>query len=196
MAAVPAVAANALDRWLDGFSSVQASFTQEIRDARGQLVENGRGELYLARPGRLRWDYRPAGAAADAGQLLVCDGVKLWFFDRDLAQVTVRDAADALATSPLMLLAGAAADVDRVFAVAPLSGGAEGVSVTPRTGSSDFERAELRFRRGALAGLQIHDRLGQVISLQFTRVVRNARIDPALLQFTPPAGADVIGATP
>jgi len=194
-AAVPAVAAtaNALDAWLGGLQTWRASFTQLVRDAHGKTVERGRGELIVVRPGRFRWEYRPEGAPADGGQLLVADGTKLWFYDRELAQVTVRDAAEALADTPVMLLSGASEQALRGYTIVPLARPADGVSVVPRAGGGDFARAELRFRGAQLVGMLINDRLGQTVTLEFANGRRNARIDAALLQFTPPPGVDVIG---
>jgi outer membrane lipoprotein carrier protein len=189
----PAVAGNALDSWLTGLQSLRTSFAQTVRDAHGKIVERGRGELIIVRPGRFRWDYRPEGAPATGGQLLVCDGGKLWFFDRELAQVTVRDAASALRDTPVMLLSGSPEQAAKTFDVAPLPARADGVSVVPRTGAGDFARVELHFRGGQLVSMQINDRLGQTATLEFAGSQRNARVDPALLQFTPPAGVDVIG---
>jgi outer membrane lipoprotein carrier protein len=190
---LPAPAGNALDSWLNGMQTLRTAFTQTVRDARGKSVERGRGELLIARPGRFRWDYRPEGSPADGGQLLVADGSKLWFYDRELAQVTVRDAASALKDTPVMLLSGSAADAARTFEIAPLPARANGVSVTPRSAAGDFARAELRFRGGQLVSMIVNDRLGQTVTLEFSGSQRNARIDPAQLQFSAPAGVDVIG---
>jgi outer membrane lipoprotein carrier protein len=191
--ALPASAGNIFDSWLNGLQSLRSTFAQTVRDAHGKIIERGRGELVVVRPGRFRWDYRPEGAPLDGGQLLVCDGSRLWFYDRELAQVTVRDAASALADTPIMLLSGAPEQATRTFEIAPLSMGASGVSVVPRSGAGDFARAELRFRGGQLVAMVVNDRLGQTVTLEFTGSQRNARVDPALLQFVPPAGVDVIG---
>lgn len=195
LAAATASAATALDSYLTGFTALETRFTQVIRDARGKQIESGSGELLILRPGRFRWDYREAGAAGDAGQLLVCDGAKLWFYDRELAQVTVRAAAGALAATPISLLSGSAAEARAAFDIVdlPRRAGLAWVAVTPRQPGGDFARAELGFRNGELVSMQVNDKLGQTVTLQFTHSVRNARIDAARLAFTPPAGVDVIG---
>jgi outer membrane lipoprotein carrier protein len=191
--ALPAAAGNALESWLAGLQSLRTAFTQTVRDAHGKLVERGRGEMIIVRPGRFRWNYRPEGAGVDGGQLLVCDGSQLWFYDRELAQVTVRAAAEALADTPVMLLSGSPEAAEKTFAIAPLPPPASGVSVEPRSGAGDFAHAELRFRGTRLLSMQVNDRLGQVVTLEFSGSQRNARIDAALLKFTAPAGVDVIG---
>ncbi len=50
--------------------------------------------MWLARPGTISgWSLYETPYQ----QLMVCDGEKIWFYDPDLSQVTVRPAAAALA---------------------------------------------------------------------------------------------------
>jgi outer membrane lipoprotein carrier protein len=77
-----------LDKYFDGLTTLRASFTQRVKDARGKEVESSSGTLVVSRPGKFRWEIHPK--AGGAGQLLVADGKNVWFFDRDLEQVTVR----------------------------------------------------------------------------------------------------------
>ncbi len=185
-------APTALDRYLDGLRGLRAAFTQQAVDAAGKVVETGSGELLVSRPGRFRWQYQPAEGGP---QLLVADGRNLWFYDRDLQQATVKPASAGLGATPIMLLSATPADLHGAFELRalPARDGADWVAVTPRDASADFASAELGFRAGQLAGLVIHDRLGQVVTLQFTRSERNAGVPDAQLRFTPPEGVDLIG---
>jgi outer membrane lipoprotein carrier protein len=195
LAATANAADDPLARYLAGLVTLQADFAQTTTDARGKQVESGKGRLLVQRPGRFRWEYRAQAAGDDGGQVLVADGRNLWFYERDLAQVTVRDVAEALEATPVVLLSGTAAEVDAAFAIAaaPRRDGLDWVSVTPRAQGGDFSRAELGFRNGALMSMQISDKLGQTVLLRFTHSARNTPIAPAELQFTPPGGVDVIG---
>lgn len=199
--AVPAAQGDstALDRYLASLTTLQADFQQQVIDSRDKVVERGSGKLSLQRPGKLRWDYVPDSgsgpAGADTGQLLIADGRQLWFYDRELAQVTVRTMDDALLASPMVLLSGTPAQVAMAFDVSalPAIDGAERVQVTPRNHGADFSRAELSFKGGALTMMRIHDKLGQVAVLHFTGAVRNAEIPAAQFAFTAPPGVDIIG---
>ena len=98
-ALLPAVAgadtaadARAAARLSSAIASLQgwrAEFQQTVTDANGERTETAEGSVSLARPGRFRWDYRRPP------QLIVSDGATVWLYDADLAQVTVRPAADA-----------------------------------------------------------------------------------------------------
>ena len=191
--ATQALAADtALDRYLDGLSTLRTKFSQRVVDASGKQLESGEGTLLVRRPGRFRWEYTPS----DAGpQLLVADGTNLWFYDRELQQATVKPAAAALTATPVMLLSGTAAELRAAFTVAAIGehDSLDWVLVTPRSASAEFASAELGFHGGQLARLVIHDRLNQTDTLVFSDSARGARITDAELRFTPPPGVDVIG---
>jgi len=213
LAAAPAAAAlpATLQGFVSGLSTYTAEFEQQVQDARGQSVARGRGTLWVQRPGRFRWDYRPAAVKGDtpganaggsdnggndnSGQLLLADGRNLWLYERDLAQATVRDAASADAAAPMLLLSGDAAQIEAAFILSaePDRDGLRWVEVRPRAAAADFARAELAFRGNALVRMVISDKLGQVTTLVITRGQRNPRLDAALFRFTPPPGVDVIG---
>lgn len=182
----------ALGRFLEGLTTLRAEFAQTVVDGSGKTIETGRGTLLVHRPGRFRWEYQPADGGA---QLLVADGANLWFYDRELQQATVKPAAAALTATPVVLLSGSAAELGSTFALVD-AGTREDLSwvqVTPRSATAEFSSAELGFRGRQLLRLVIHDRLNQTVTLNFTRSERGARINDAELQFTPPAGVDVIG---
>jgi outer membrane lipoprotein carrier protein len=193
VAVTPAAASTALDRYLDGLSTWAADFTQGVVDSRGRRVGRGSGRLVIVRPGRFRWELAPE-TAGESGQLLVADGRNLWFLDRDLEQVTVRPQDQGLSQSPAMLLSAAARVRDAFDVVAQgREDGLEWVRVLPRDAAADFRLARFGFRGSELVRLVVEDKLGQRTTLDFRNPRRNAPVDPQLVRFTPPAGADVIG---
>jgi len=208
LAAAPAGAAlpEPLQRFLGELHTYRAQFEQQVQDARGQVVDRGHGTLWVQRPGRFRWDYRPGAEAGDGattgggdanevGQLLVTDGRNLWLYERDLQQATVRDAASAAAAAPMQLLSGDVAQLEGAFIVTRGADrdGLQWVEVKPRSATADFSRAELAFKGPALARMQISDKLGQQTTLRFTASERNPVLKDGFFTFTPPAGVDVIG---
>jgi outer membrane lipoprotein carrier protein len=196
--AASAVPATALDRYLNGLDSLSASFKQTVTDGHGAPVSAGSGQLLVQRPGKFRWDYIPDAAHPQpgaSGQVLVADGKNLWFYDRELAQVTVKPVESALSSTPIILLSGSSAQLHESFEINAQGGhdGLDWVAVTPRNSEADFSRAELGFAGEQLGRMIVHDRLGQTVELDFSRSARNQRIDSKALQFEPPAGVDVIG---
>jgi outer membrane lipoprotein carrier protein len=195
IAAGTAFAANdtALDRYLKGLQSLRVSFTQTLADSHGKELDRSRGTLLVLRPGKFRWEL--AGSQGTGGQLMVADGRNVWFFDRDLEQVTVKPADAALSATPAMLLSGTA-DVRENFKLED-AGSREGLDwllVEPKRNEADFRSALLGFGTGgALQRMIIEDKLGQTATLLFDKSQRNAKVAPEEVSFTPPRGVDLIG---
>lgn len=189
-----------LDRFLGHLKTLDVRFRQTLVDAHGAEISRSSGTLIVERPGRFRWDVRPrgaaaGGAAAGAGQLMVGDGRNVWFYDRDLEQVTVRPVSAALSATPAMLLSGTV-DVHEHFKERP-AGRREGldwVFVEPRDPSgADFRNALFGFQHGTLERMILEDTLGQVATVVFQHVEVNVPVSAQLLTFSPPPGVDVIG---
>lgn len=184
-------AAQRLESALAGLAGFRAEFRQSVTDARGQLIESAEGTVSLARPGRFRWDYRVPE------QLIVSDGVTVWFHDVGLEQVTIRAAADTLAGTPAMLLSGEG-DIQAEFAISD-GGTDEGFAwsrLTPRSEDGDFRELRVGIGAGELRRMTLLDRLGQVTRLEFDRVERNPRFGKSTFSFTLPPGVDVVGRSP
>jgi len=196
LAAVPAVAAveaeslARVESWLKSVKTLSADFVQVVRNRDGQISSRVTGTLSLSRPDRFRWDYREPYV-----QVIVADGRKLWLYDADLEQVTVRPLESGLGSTPAMLLSGTGSVGDS-FSAGPVERDGEWTwcRLVPRQHGSDFESVSLGFDdRGGLVAMQLLDKLGQSTELDFSDVALNKALDPALFQFTPPKGADVIG---
>lgn len=197
--AAPEAAHTVLDTWLTGLKSLRAQFTQTVKDAQGHQTDQTSGELLVLRPGRFRWESHDgtdtaSAPTADSGQVLIADGRNVWFYDRDLQQVTVKPVDAALSATPIMLLSGGA-DVRKAFEISD-AGEKDGLSwlrVKPRGGEADFRQAVLGFAGAELKQMILEDKLGQEATLTFSRSQRNAPVTTAEVSFTPPKGVDVIG---
>ena len=181
-----------LDSYLEHLKTLRAEFSQAVTDGRGQQVQKADGQLIIVRPGRFRWELTPSGSASP--QVMVADGKNLWFYDRDLEQVSVKSAAAALTATPASLLAGDE-NIRQLFTVT-LAGRKDGfdwVKVVPKAGDADFREAQLAFSLGELKRMVLKDKLGQTVRLDFLHSERNAPVAESEVKFTPPASADVIG---
>src|SRR6185295_1283126 len=180
-----------LDQYLDGMRTLRTEFSQAVTDGRGEQVQKAEGKLVIVRPGKFRWELTPAGNPL--AQLMIADGKNLWFYDRDLEQVSVKPAT-VLTATPASLLSGAG-DIRALFTVsmAGKRDGLDWVRVVPKTSDADFREAQLAFTRGELKRMVLKDKLGQTVRLDFLTSSRNVPVPDTEVQFTPPAGADLIG---
>ena len=180
-----------LDTYLTHLKTLRAEFAQTVTDGKGVEVQKAQGTLVIVRPGRFRWELTPDGSSP---QLMVADGKNLWFYDRDLEQVSVKAATAALTATPAGLLSGDG-DIRELFTVAPAGkkDGFDWVLVTPRESDADFREARLGFGESQLKRMVLKDKLGQTVRLEFFTSERNQPVAESEVKFTPPSGADVIG---
>jgi outer membrane lipoprotein carrier protein len=178
-----------LDAVMKSVQSVQADFRQTVKDAQGRKVEESTGVLAINRPNRFRWDYQEPHP-----QVIVADGSKLWLYDPDLEQVTVRKLDQSFAGTPAMLLSGEGALQDS-FTIqgSEKRNGIEWLTLAPKRGDTDFKRVRIGLKNDTLAGMELSDKLGQVTTLEFSNVQRNPPFKNDRFVFTPPPGVDVIG---
>ena len=187
-----AVQASSIERfqgYLRSTRSAQADFEQRVFDGRRKLVQTAAGKFSFERPGRFRWSY-----ATPTRQLIVGDGERVWIYDEDLAQVTVRRLARALGSTPAALLAGSA-DVAQAFEFTELGirGGLEWLEATPREADAGFARIRLGLSAVGVEAMELVDHFGQTTHLRFSNIERNPALDGARFRFTPPPGTDVLG---
>jgi outer membrane lipoprotein carrier protein len=185
-----------LDSYLTNLKTLRAEFSQVVTDGKGAEVQHAEGKLVIVRPGRFRWELTPSSAKGTSAspQLMVADGRNLWFYDRDLEQVSVKPASSALTATPAGLLSGDG-NIRELFTVAPAGrkDGFDWVLVTPKESDADFREARLAFSMSELRRMVLKDKLGQTVRLDFRASERNPPVAEAEVRFTPPAGADVIG---
>jgi len=187
--------ASSLERFsefINGTVQAQGEFEQKIFDSNRKLVQESRGALAFSRPGKFRWTYVKPYA-----QLIVGDGSKIWIYDEDLKQVTVRKLDQALGSTPAALLAGNN-EAMRAFRLSDKGSkdGLEWLEALPRDKEGNFERIRMGFGASGLQVMELVDGFGQTTVLKFNSLERNPRLDPALFRFSPPKGADVIGDVP
>src|SRR3954462_7838922 len=137
--------------------SAKANFEQKVYDRGGKLAQESKGSFVFLRPGRFRWVYEKP-----VDQLIVGDGERVWIYDRDLNQVTVRRISKALGSTPAALLAGAS-DVDKAFEMTDggLRDGLEWLVAKPRESEAGFDRIRMGFSTGGLEAMELTDNFGQ-----------------------------------
>jgi outer membrane lipoprotein carrier protein len=189
----------ALAGGLDDFLAFNAStktatarFEQQVFDRAGKVAERASGTFAFQRPGKFRWVYDKPNK-----QVLVGDGTKLWIYDPDLSQVTVKRIDQAISSTPAALLAGRD-DITALFTLrdAGTADGLNWVEATPKAQDTGFERVRLGLQGKTLAAMELHDQLGGRTMLRFLDLKANAPVAADSFRFTPPKGADVLEDAP
>ncbi len=178
-----------LHRFLESTKTLRTDFAQIVVAKNGMKPQQSLGVMMLSRPGKFRWQIDKPYS-----QLLVGDGEKVWIYDPDLRQVTVKQFGAALGSTPAALLLGGNS-LDKNFTLREVGEreGLEWLEATPKQPDSGFEKLQLGFAGNDLKAMELFDNFGQTTSLIFSRLERNPPLASTLFRFTPPAGVDVIG---
>jgi len=180
-----------LDRLNDFYQHVhafRAQFSQTLTDADGNEVQKSSGSVEIQRPDRFRWDY-----TKPYPQVILGDGQRLWIYDSELEQVTVKDMAGAVGNAPALVLSGKRPlKADFVIKELGSRDGLEWVQLTPKRKDSDFKSVRIGFGK-ELERLDLEDSFDQTTHIHFIHLQRNPKLDPKLFRFKVPAGVDVVG---
>jgi outer membrane lipoprotein carrier protein len=185
----PAASLERFSEFINETLTASGEFEQKIFDRNLKLLQESRGALAFSRPGKFRWNYVKPYA-----QLIVGDGSRVWIYDEDLKQVTVRKLDQALGSTPAALLAGNN-EAMRAFMLSDKGArdGLEWLEALPRDKEGNFEKIRMAFGSSGLEVMELVDSFGQTTVLRFESLERNPKLDPGLFRFSPPRGADVIG---
>ena len=176
-----------LKAFLNKASSLEASFVQIQVDEKGNLGKRSNGMFYLQRPGKFRWNYEKP-----YHQEIVSSAGKVWFFDKDLDQVTAKKLNQAIGSTPALLLTGDV-PLEKNFTIESQSD-EEGIAIIkliPKSEESGFKYVQIGIENDLLVGMELSDNFGQLTRIYFENLKTGIKIDPALFVFKPPQGVDV-----
>jgi outer membrane lipoprotein carrier protein len=168
--------------------SAKGEFIQRTLRSTGTLADASNGSFAFQKPGRFRWDVKKPFE-----QLMVGDGREVFFFDKDLNQVTIRKQGDALGATPAAILFGTA-DLATSF---ELSDGGERagfvwVDAKPKDKEAGFDLISIGLKNGQPEAMEIRDVLGRRTQIMFKALERNPRLDASLFRFDQPAGVEIV----
>jgi outer membrane lipoprotein carrier protein len=166
-------------------SDAAATATQSVMP---RTTGTASGTFTFARPGKFIWAYEKPYA-----QVLQADGDKLYVYDKDLNQVTIRQLGNALGASPAAILFGSN-DLEKNFTLrdAGVKDGIDWLELTPKAQDTQFQQVGIGFRNGNLEAMELHDVFGNVTLLTFSNIEKNPPLKSDQFKFIVPKGADVI----
>jgi outer membrane lipoprotein carrier protein len=188
--------ASALEQFKSFVASTHAAkgeFAQRLvkKDNAGEKISKisnvSTGTFVFARPGKFIWTYQKPYE-----QLLQADGEKLYIYDKDLNQVTIRKLGNALGSSPAAILFGSN-DLEKNFILKEIGikEGVEWLEATPKTKDTTFDHIGIGLRNGVPEAMELRDSFGQVSLLSFTHFEKNPAMTTGQFKFVMPKGADV-----
>lgn len=199
------LAALPLAAWADGMQSLeqfmrnakagQAQFTQTVtapaKEGQPVRTKTSSGDFSFQRPGQFKFVY-----TKPFEQTIVADGKTVWLYDEDLNQVTQRNQAQALGSTPAAILASAndlaSLKKDFTLKAAPDADGLQWVEATPKSTDGQLKNVRVGFQGESLAAMDILDGFGQRSVIRFQNLKVLPSLPAANFKFEVPMGADVL----
>jgi len=178
---------------LNNIKSMQANFTQITYDNYGKPVQTSTGKMMMVRPGRFRWH-----VLKPIPQLIIANNVKMWIFDPDLEQVTIRHFDVENSDAPALLLSQPDQSVELNYEVSLSSNKADGLKwyqLLAKKEDAMFEKIQLGFKSDSIQQMRLSDHLGHTTQISFDKIEFNKTISANYFNFKPKAGIDVIDET-
>ncbi|MEI7995472.1 MAG: outer membrane lipoprotein chaperone LolA [Methylococcaceae bacterium] len=176
-----------LQAFLKASKSLTADFKQVLINEAGDPYQTSYGIFYLQRPGKFRWDY-----LKPFQQQIVSTSGKVWFYDTDLEQVTVKKLDESVGSTPALLLSGnISLDDNFTMQDQGVDGDMQWIKLLPKNQESSFKYILIGLNKGTLGGMELSDNFGQLTRIYFSNVLLNPPIKPTVFEFKTPKGADV-----
>ena len=188
--------ANALESFMRGTKDLQASFTQTVYNKRGQ--ETSSGQMWVAKPGKFYWDYQRPNP-----QKIISNGKKVYHYDIDLEQISVRSRSELVGDVAVELLNGddnisrnfqTNRTVKNLVPARLQKDAANGVAyrLKPKKHQEEYDSLWIVLDGNTISAVMIDGGSSQTV-ITFSNMKRNAGIPAKQFEFTPPPGVDIVG---
>jgi outer membrane lipoprotein carrier protein len=179
----------------DRTQHLHAQFRQETRLQGFDQVQIGAGEVWILKPGMMRWDY-----TKPEPQTIVANGDTLWIYLPRDRQVIRDQVNHSLGTrTPALFLAGQA-HLTELFSIAraPVQESSEAgllpLELTPKAGALPHTLVQLGIDPTSylVKRVRLTDPLGNITTMWFSNIDTEGRVEPSMFQFQVPPGVEVI----
>jgi outer membrane lipoprotein carrier protein len=179
-----------VDKHYNSIKTLEVMFTEKSSFQGRTRTE--KGELYLSKPGRMRWDY-----TSPAGKLFVSDGKYIYMYtpnDNRYERMPMKETEDMRA--PLAFLLGRLNFFDefRDFKLLPAGRGSVFITATPKSDKMPYSEVSflVSLNDSVIHWLRVRGQDGSEMEFVFEAEKKNPVLKEGLFKFPPPAGAEVI----
>lgn len=188
-----ATPASDLTSLLNGITSMKAQFTQTVYDNYNKPVQTSYGKMSLQRPGKFRWE-----VTKPIPQLIIANASKLWIYDPDLEQVTIRALKQAAGEAPALFLSHENVSIEKDYIVKPIQkkgSKSQWYSLVSKSPDSMFASVQMSFAGSKINEMDMQDHLGHMTRVQFSNIQTNISLPASQFTFKAKPGTDVIDET-
>ncbi len=180
-----------LQSHLQTYQQLSGQFKQRVSSGNNADVHQSNGHFWIKKPNKFRWQY-----VMPYAQEITSNGLRVWVYDEDLEQVTIKPSSAAIASSPLAIILGSSS-LEDYFKVSEVkkADGLQWLLLIPLNDEAGFESVQVGFENSVLAKMLMQDNFGQTTQLDFSQVTIHSNLDDAMFEFKRPEGVDVFDET-
>jgi outer membrane lipoprotein carrier protein len=174
-----------LAKKLQAMNQMSANF-QQVVTSHKKKVSSSDGKMALQRPGKFRWQ-----TTSPMPQIIVADGQKLWIYDVDLEQVTVKKQNKQLGSTAGLFLSN---NIDNLLNDFDISQPTPNYFILKsKHPDNNIRRVDLSFNKNAqLSKMSMFDALAQRTDIFLIQININPIFKSDEFIFSPPEGVDTI----
>ncbi|MDF7667324.1 outer membrane lipoprotein chaperone LolA [Orbaceae bacterium ESL0727] len=170
-----------LQQRLDKIDGFYARFSQDVKTADNQPVQQGKGDLWVTRPNYFNWTMNEPDVTS-----IISDGKNMWVYTPAVEQVSIMSLNKAVDNRLLLLITDSHSPI---WAAYNVSRKQDAFTLKPTDGSNqDFIISVLP--TGMIANFTIIDEDGQRSFYDLSHQ-ELGKVDLQKFQFTPPAGVTI-----
>jgi outer membrane lipoprotein carrier protein len=179
-----------LDNVRNDLHALSAEFIQYEIDPNDQISEQSSGHMWLSSPNQFKWVYENP-----APQLIIANGDKVWIYDEDLDQVTIRQQDST--QNPLYVLLNKAQTEDNYIIENAQSEDRQDkkinwISLTPKAPSDEIKQVWVGVLENNIKILKLKNQLDNIVVFEFNQMLKNPLLSEDFFTFNVPDGVDVI----
>lgn len=172
----------------EGLTGLQAHFTQYELVENNQKVDPNSGQVWMQVPALFRWQY-----VEPIEQLIVADGEKVWVYDEDLEQVTVKAQDNDL--NPIYVIINDEKSQQHYHIKHEMSRqDIDWISLTPKVRNEEVQTVWLAVHEQTIIQIKVVNQMGQTMVFEFNDIQKNPDMPEDMFNFVPPEGVDVVQA--
>lgn len=204
--AAPSSPAEVLNKVREGLKSLSANFHQYEIFNNGEHGEQTSGTMWLNAPNQFRWAY-----TEPVPQLIVANGDKVWVYDEDLEQVTIK--AQDSDKNPMYVLLDKdlteknyKLELEHSFEdefehelknetnsqYSSSEFHSQTIKLTPLVESDEIKTVWLTVLNNNIIEIKVENHMQNTVRFEFSEIQRNPSLDAGFFEFIPPADVDVI----
>ncbi|MGJ8663867.1 MAG: outer membrane lipoprotein chaperone LolA [Marinicella sp.] len=167
-------------------NGLHANFSQYELTEDNQKIDINIGQVWMQAPAQFRWLY-----VDPIEQLIVADGEKVWVYDEDLEQVTVKAQSNEM--NPIyVIINDELSQLHYQIKHEMQNQGLDWISLTPKEKNEEVQTVWLAVKDNLIVQIKVVNNFGQTLVFDFHDIKRNPEFEPGLFQFIPPEGVDVV----